>query len=448
MKPRIHALTFGATLLFCANVSTAQPKPEDAKETPPVAQPKPSDPADTVLPPVPSTPPDAAALKKAKGLFDSATKEYEAGQFENAIQLLNQAYRVAPRDGIVFSLAQTHRRQFIATTNPAHLKKAIALYELYMVRVPNGGRREEATSALESLRLFSKGTSSESAQMVSEPIEKSRTRIYVNLVANGTLVSIDGKPPAPPGTFDVTPGKHTVRLVAPGYYDEEATVTLAEGEGTSGNLPQREKPGKLVVEADQGSDIFVDGRFIDEAPIAALEVPPGRHYITASKNGHVTLDEEVLVKRADVAKVEFSLDTTSQRDVSYVFLVGGGAIAAAGVVLGGVALSREADAVAIIEKQDSGAVNLSDAELADYESARSDRELYLGLGIGGLAGGALLGLVGAGLFLFDKPLPVSQAKPRDEAETPEGPEKDKALDMSFVPVVSPEAAGIMSRIVF
>lgn len=455
MKARIHALMLGSTLLVTAQLTHAQPKPTAPSETPkeapketPAPTPKPAEPAEAVLPPVPTTPPDAAALKKAKGLFDSATKEYEAGQFENAIQLLNQAYRVAPRDGIVFSLAQTHRRQFIATTNPAHLKKAIALYELYMVRVPNGGRREEATSALESLRLFSRGTSTDSSQVSPEPIEKARTRIYVNLVASGTLVSIDGKTPAPPGTFDVSPGKHTVKLVAPGYYDEEATVTLAEGEGTSGNLPQREKPGKLVVNADDGSDIFVDGRFIDEAPITALEVPPGRHYITASKNGHVTLDEEILVKRAEVAKVDFSLETTSQRDVSYVFLIGGGAIAAAGAVLGGIALSREADAVAIAERQESGTVNITDDELADYDNARSDRELYLGLGIGGLAGGALIGLVGAGLFLFDKPLPVSQAKPRDEAETPEGPVKDKALDMSFVPVVSPETVGLTSRIVF
>ena len=71
-----------------------------------------------------SAQPGDASVAKAKELFDAGAREYENGRFDLAIQAFEQAYKIAPRDGIVFSMAQAHRRQFTRSSDPAHLARA------------------------------------------------------------------------------------------------------------------------------------------------------------------------------------------------------------------------------------------------------------------------------------------------------------------------------------
>src|SRR5688572_20421007 len=79
-------------------------------------------------------------MARAKELFDAGAREYEAGRFEGALQAFEQAFKIVPRDGIMFSMAQAHRRQYTRTNEKKHLARAAFLYKQYIEKVKSGAR--------------------------------------------------------------------------------------------------------------------------------------------------------------------------------------------------------------------------------------------------------------------------------------------------------------------
>ncbi len=389
-----------------------------------------------------------ASVAKAKELFDAGAREYENGRFDLAIQAFEQAYKVAPRDGILFSMAQANRRQYTRSSDPAYLVRAVELYKQYIDRVKAGGRVTDAVKALGELEPQLKQVEGSGATPV-QPAAVLKTRIVVNIFVPGTVVSIDNGPPkAPPINEEVAPGNHVVKLSAPGYFDEERNIAVEKGEIAPANLPQREKPAELAIDVESGAEISIDGRFVGEAPLTrAIELPSGRHFIAVLKTGHETYTSEIELTRGSKQTLTPELATTTQRDLSYVVIAGAGAFATAGIVFVGLALDREAKATEILEQRDSR--TLSRTEVADYEDARTDRSLYTALAIGGGGAGVALGLLGVGLAVFDKPRPV--AAPRLEGPTREkepGDDEPKDIEVSGVPLVGPGFAGANLKLSF
>jgi len=89
---------------------------------------------------------------------------------------------------------------------------------------------------------------------------------WVEIVSNvpGADVYIDRKDIGAigktPFTGHVKPGKHTVRVTAPGYFDETRDVPVAAGQMVPVDVPLREKPGHLTVRARDGAQVSIDGR--------------------------------------------------------------------------------------------------------------------------------------------------------------------------------------------
>ncbi len=417
-----------------ADSALAQPAAPPAAPAPPAAAPTPT--------PAPAAPPSDAAVAKAKEFFDAGAREYEAGHFEDALQLFEQAYRVAPRDGIMFSMAQAHRRQFTASNDPKHLAKAVELYEKYLVAVPTGGRHTEAQQALGELRLLTKGQDLSAVSTAPEP-SKPKTRVVVNIFVPGTRVSIDGGPAKPtPLGEDIAPGQHKIKLSAPGYFDVERSITIEEGQIASANLEQKEKPGKLAIAATDGAEVSVDGRFIGEAPLARpLELSSGRHFVSLAKNGHESLALDVDVARDGDKNLAFALKTTSQRDVSYAILGGAGALLVTSGILTGVAVAKQSSASGIEDRV--GHETLLPADVTAFEDARSARDRFTAGAIGTGAGGALMGLVGLGLFFFDKPRAVAapQLDEQKPGQKPGEPSKESPLELSGAPSLGPGQIG-------
>ena len=399
-------------------------------------------------PPASAPPPSDATLAKAKEFFDAGAREYEAGHFDDAIQLFEQAYKVAPRDGIVFSMAQAHRRQYTIANDSKHLLRAVELYEKYLTLVPTGGRRNEAAQALGELKLMMQGKDM-SAAASAPSSEKPKTRLVVNIFVPGTRVSIDhGASRSAPLNDDIPPGQHTVKLEAPGYFDVERAITIDEGQIASANLEQKEKPGKLVIHATNGAEVSVDGRFISEAPIQRpIELASGRHFVSLAKNGHEALALDVDVARDKEKKLDFSLRTTSQRDASYAILIGGGALLATGAVFTGLVVSKQSTAASIHDK--AGHETLQPSDVDDYDAARASRDRFTAAAVGTGTGGAVLELVGLALFLFDKPRPVAAPaiETAPDKETPT-PGKDTPLEMSFAPRGGPSGGSLSWQLRF
>lgn len=386
----------------------------------------------------PAAPPSPAEMAKARALFDAGARSFEAGDYEAAIQAFQQAHRVVPRDNLVFSIAQAHRRQYHATGNAENLRAAVEHYRRYLAAVSSGGKRPDAVKALEELdaaaRALPGGEGEEAAPT------GGKTRVWVNSRTPGATFTIDGGEPMPVGrSVEVAPGEHVVRFTAPGHLDEEIKVTAVAGELVPETLDLRARPARLVVRADDGAAVYVDGRFVGEAPLPEpLAVTPGRHAVSLSLAGHRSEATELSIAGGETRAIEADMVTTGQRDVSYGFLAAGGAFLTASAVFFTIAGVRHGDARDLYQRH--LAEGLTVDEVADYEGIGAQRDRFaLAASATGVVG-IVVGLAGMGLYVFDEAPPV--APPRDGAEpaTP-GPSLVPSLDVS----VSGAAATVVGR---
>src|SRR5882672_9815610 len=69
---------------------------------------------------------------RAREFFDFGARAYSNGQYLLAIDAFQEAYKLTERPGLLFSLAQTHQRQFRASGDEQHLAKAIDSYRRYL----------------------------------------------------------------------------------------------------------------------------------------------------------------------------------------------------------------------------------------------------------------------------------------------------------------------------
>ena len=359
---------------------------------------------------------DEARLREAKALFDAGATQYEIGDYLFAIQAFEQAYAIAPREGIVFSMAQAHRRQHTRTNDAKHLARAIELYREYLARVPSGGRVADAVKALEELESRAGAAVPVGPRNEGEPTTSAQTRIVVNIVVPQTTISIDGGSPAsPPLNLLVAPGRHRVVLRAPGYFDEEFDVFVAEGQIAPANVPQRERPASVRILGGHGANLSVDGRLVGMLPLARpVELPSGRHFLSAELNGHVPFSAELDLRRAEERLVSVELEPTTQRRVGWGLTGGAIGLGVVASVFATVAVTRDQVARGLLETRGERALTM--AERDEYESAREDRSLFIAMSAGGFGAATLFGASGLGLLFFDEPrapvVPVYEAPSR------------------------------------
>ncbi len=401
---------------------------------------------------------DEARLREAKALFDVGATQYEAGDYLLAIQAFEQAYAIVPREGIVFSMAQAHRRQHTRTSDAKHLTRAIELYREYLARVPSGGRVADAVKALEELEsrvgvgvaagLAAAGLAA-GPRNEGEVTNAAQSRIVVNIVVPQTTITIDdGSPASPPLNLVVTPGRHRVVLRAPGYFDEAFDVFVAEGQIAPANVPQRERPASVRVLGGDGASLSVDGRLVGTLPLARpLELPGGRHFVSAELNGHVPFSAELELRRAEERIVSVELETTTQRRVAWGLTGGAIGLGVVASVFATVAVTRDQAARGLLEASKERALSM--AEHDEYESAREDRSLFIAMSAGGFGAATLFGASGLGLLWFDEPrspvVPVYDAPSRRDPE--ERPSMNDMMTSIFIgPVdVSGPSFGVSAR---
>jgi tetratricopeptide (TPR) repeat protein len=199
-------------------------------------------------------------VEQAKALFNAGAQAYAATRYQDAVHSFQAAYRKAPRPAILFSLAQAYRRLYVIDPKPESLKAAIANYRRYLAEVPQGGRRADATEALSELEVVAARLDVHApAAAPAEPevaVEvKPRTRINVTSPTAGARVSLDGGAPVDvPLMAEVQPGKHTIKLTADGFADEErATSRASIGSCGSGRRASRSPPLKAPRSCSTGA---------------------------------------------------------------------------------------------------------------------------------------------------------------------------------------------------
>lgn len=389
--------------------------------------------------------PAAAADPSDQGrtLFNAGAQAYAAGQFTAAIQAFDECYRLDPRPGVLFSIAQAHRRQYYVDKRPEHLKLAIQSYRDYLSKVSDGGRRADAAQALSELEPVADRLGS-SAAAPAAPAAPPETRLMVSSPTHEATVSVDkGKAMEAPLITEITPGKHALHLTAPGYFDEDREINASAGGVAALDIALRERPGQLVIKARDGALLTIDGRYVATTPLPrALEIEPGHHLIALAKNGYHAHTEEIDVGRAETRTLDVSLGATKQRVASYVLLGAGAAGILVGGVFAGLAAHQQSLAQTIDVTRQTKNYDCRDPTVEcptkAYQNAVDQRNQLRPIAGVALTAGAVVAATGAVLFLFDQPsLDVraarSDSKPRPAAPPP----KATPLEISAAPAIGP-----------
>ena len=402
-------------------------------------------------------------FERAKTLFGAGAQAYDAGQYPVAIQAFQEAYKAAQRPPILFSLAQAERKQWVIGSSPSDLRSASAHYRQYLDQVQNGGRRNDATSALAELqpalaRLDATsapppvpmGSGSSSVAVPPPPPvptaapEPQKTRLFITSSTPGAIVSVDGAKGTGP-TFtveDAKVGTHKVHVAADGFMDvdRDAIVTAGGGFFTQ-DVELTEKPGVLALACDDGADVSIDGRLVATTPLGTpLQLPAGPHYLVVTKNGHRAFSREVTLSRGQTLDVPVALDRSGQRVASFVLLGAGGAGVVAGGVFAGLSFAAQSRAQKVLDAKSQG--NITSAQIDSYNSSVDARDQWKTMAVAFAGAGLAVAATGLIFYAFDKPsIPPSGLLP-DAAPKPKPTKAPDSMDLAATPLLGPGLYGL------
>jgi hypothetical protein len=383
----------------------------------------------------------SADVDRAKTFFNAGARAYDAGDFATAIEAFEAAEKLAPRPAILFSIAQAHRRQYFLDGKSEHLRVAIQDYRGYIDATPPGqGRRADAAQALTDLVPIADKLAPD---VGAKPAEAKHTKINVSSPQPGAQISCDnGKPTAPgvPLTLEVRPGDHACKVTASGFFDVTPDVTAVEGEFVPVEVTLTEQPARLIVTNANGAEISIDGRTAGIASAAGISLPAGVHLVAIGRNGHNAYVQEVEFLRGEEKKINVDLPSSGQRKMARGALIVGGAGIVAGGVFTVIALVEEGRAKSVLEK--SGTQNLTDPDLATYDSARTARTTWTDAAIVGFGAGAAIAATGLVLYFFDTPNLTNPTVPPDAKPVPQAPMKrGEPTEIGAAPIVAPGFIG-------
>ena len=383
-------------------------------------------------------------VAQAKILFDLGAKAYETNKYLAAISAFQQAYKLAPRDGIIFSMAQSYRRQYYTDSRPEFLRMAVEKYRDYVAKVGTAGRAADARQALAELEPLLAKLGVDVSAPPPAPVEaKPEARLMISTGVKIARISLDGgELQDMPLITEVKPIAHKIRIVADGYFDEEREIPTTEGGVVGLDIPLREKPARIVLSVADGAEVMVDGRSVGETPLAApLDLKAGSHFIAVSVNGTKGYGEELRLKRGEKRELPVDLATTPQRYCSYAILGLGGAAVVAGAIFTGLAFSAQNSAIDISTARAAGPIAGTDLEA--YNSDLDRRDAMRTVAAVGFGAGLLLGVTGLLLYGFDQPnvaAPPMRAEGQDEQAPQESKPTAPSVDVAALPVWMPGGA--------
>ena len=374
-------------------------------------------------------------VDRARTFFSAGAQAYSAARYAEAARSFEQAYELAPRPQLAFSLAQAERKEFFAGNDASFLRRAIQHYKAYLDQVPSGGRRSEATEAKADLEARLARLDPAQAAASTAPPKKEKARVTVYSATAGAQASVDAGPAQELPFFgDLSPGKHKVRVFAEGYFDAEREVSGDKLVDQPVDLPLKERPSLVTVALDSRADIYIDGRIVATAPVSRpIEVAPGPHVISVSANGKKPLSVDVDLPRGKPYRFEPALEPSGQRIVAYSMLGVGAVGLVTGAVFSVLSLGQEGHAKNILDEGASG--NITADKLQSYNNSIDRRDSYRTVSIVSLSAGAAFAAGGALLYFMDRPT-ISVVPPRSVEPSP-APRTNQPTDLTASPVVGP-----------
>jgi hypothetical protein len=345
---------------------------------------------------------DASLRERAEASFKAGAAAYAAGDYLAAIQALDAAHQLTPLPAIAFSLAQAERRQYFVAHERPHLQRAIALFRAYATDIQSGGRRADALEALSQLEPLAALQGAQARPPDEDSDARAQpTRLMITSETPGARISLDGaEAVASPLIREVAPGKHSALVEAEGFFSAQRALIALEGALILGEMPLKERPSSLDVEAPPDADVYVDGTFAGQGRVH-VDVPAGPHRLAVAAKGARVVYRSVELERGRSSTQRVELARTRQRKAALGLFIAGGTALAAGIAFGAVALHREDQAQDFLEQRGRG--NVSRRALGHYQENVEDRDLFRTLGIASISGAAALFVTALLLRELDRP---------------------------------------------
>ena len=343
---------------------------------------------------------------RARQFFDVGAQAYDKGQYLLAIDAFEQAYALTERPGLLFSLAQTHQRQFRLSGDEQHLAQAIDSYRKYLAKVQSGGRRGDAERALNGLlalaeRLHPKDQGAPARARVFGRLLLSSSTPTATLTVNGEPVE------SLPTALELPAEQYRVVATARGFEPRVQDIVITAGSTVPLNLELKPLPALLHVSGPAGAEVLVDGRSVGWLPLSSVALTDGDHWVSLRKSGYKTRNVPAHLERGQTVQLRLTLETTFQREVAWLTAGGSVATGIASITLAVLAWRRDANAKDLA-KHLAGQGSEADAEQLNRDLAARDELRALAVG-GGLATAAMLG-TSLLLFLSDTPAPPTTAE--------------------------------------
>lgn len=349
--------------------------------------------------------PPPADMAAAREYFDAGRQAYDRGQFATAIAAFEEALRLSPRPSVIFSTAQAWRRQHVVDREPKSLRRAVELYRQYLGEVAEGGRRADAVQHLGDLEPLLLRLESAPAAAAPASVAPDPTQLMVTSQTPGARASLDAAPLVEmPLIATVAPGRHRIRVEAPGHFPVETEGVAVESRLVVVPVSLREAPARVAITAPPGTLVHVDGLPVAETPLPGpLELPAGTHHLALGHNGYEMDARTLVLEPGGAVPFAAELRATTQRKASWgVFGTAGALLVGAGV-FGALAMVRENEADDILGRRDDAGENLTTSDVRRYNDARDARDQWRSMTLGLSAGAAALLLLGSGLYFFDTP---------------------------------------------
>jgi PEGA domain len=322
----------------------------------------------------------------AEQFFRIGADAYKRGKFDAAAANFDRAYENLNAPEIAFSAAQAHRLQYQADHDPAHLERAIELYQAYVAGAPEGAKRKDALVYLERLRdALGKVDPRQIAAAQDKP------SIYVSIALDQARITLDGAAVERYTRIDVAPGEHVVAASADGYVPQDQRIRVGEKPAMIA-FELAPRPATVTIRSEPDARITVDGR-----PVllrgTSTEVPAGTRWITVSARGRRPISREVVVSPGQELTLDAPLQPTTQRRAVRWVALGGGALLAGTLVTATIALVSDFSAADLRDRKP-----LTAADAADYQRLHSRRDELRTTSL--VLGGAALVTAGVALVMY------------------------------------------------
>lgn len=201
-----------------------------------------------------------AASDPGAALFEQGLRDMDAGRYDEACPAIEQSYRVDPRPGTLFTLAECEAKRGRVSTAASRYDEYLALY----VKLPKDKKAKQGDRAQVARKQ----------KALLEPQIPELTLVLPKEAPSGVVVRCDGNPveTAALGTpLRVDPGEHVVTTWTPGEELSEVKAKLAVGQKLLLRLPLGNKSvatrSPVIIVQGEGS-----GAGADEPPSATRRV--------------------------------------------------------------------------------------------------------------------------------------------------------------------------------